>query len=204
MIRINLLPVRQIKKRIQSRNELIALLCFLLLVLTILGMVFLSLNSKVDSMNQEISKLSKEKEKHDAVLKRISKIKKDQAALETKLQVIQNLKTNSQLPVRVLDGIAYLTPPTRIWLESISLQGSKLTMNGIAMDNETIAQYMQSIKESPLFNAAELKSSRQADINGQKLKQFDMTVSIEKTSSALAAEALKAKAQSKGKKRGRR
>lgn len=178
MIQINLLPIRQIKKRIKSRNEVIALVVGFLVLLIALGAVSYSQVQKIDSLNQDVVRLNQEKEKYNKIIQQIKKIEKEKKLLETKLQIIKDLKASSQIPVRVVDEIARLTPPTRIWLDSLSLRGTSLIIAGTALDNETIAQYMVNIEKSPYFAKAELKSSSMKNVEGQKLKSFGLTISV--------------------------
>ena len=133
--------------------------------------------------------MKRRKKKYEAVNKKIKKIKKEQALLETKLGVIKDLKANSQLPVRVLDEIARLTPASRMWLKSFSLDQSSIILNGIALDNATIADYMKTLSDSPFFERAELKNSKQTIVANQKLKSYGMSIKINKPSAKKSSEA---------------
>ena len=83
MIYINLLPVRQIKRKIQARNKIFGMGITLLGVLAILGVVALILGFKVGELNASIAKLKKEKAKYQTTINQIEKLKKDQKILET-------------------------------------------------------------------------------------------------------------------------
>lgn len=179
MIRINLLPIRQLKKIAKSRTEVVALLLGLLVLLLVLGAVGYGQVQKIEKLNGDVAALQKEKSKYNEVIKQIAKIEKEKQLLETKLKVIKDLKVSSQIPVRVIDEIARLTPSTRIWLQSLKLTGLGLDIAGTALDNETIAQYMLSIEESPYFAKAELKSSSGTVVEGQRLKTFGLTISVQ-------------------------
>jgi Tfp pilus assembly protein PilN len=63
MIHINLLPVRQIKKKIQARKNVFGLGITLLVVLALLGVVALVLGFKVGELKASIAKLNKEAQK---------------------------------------------------------------------------------------------------------------------------------------------
>ena len=122
MIHINLLPVRQIKNRIQARKRVLGLGITFLAVLALLGVVALFLGFKVDELQASITALTKEKAKYQTTINQIEKLKKDQALLETKLNTISQLKKGSQLSVRVMDELASLTPSSRLWLNSMSFK----------------------------------------------------------------------------------
>lgn len=178
MIHINLLPVRQIKKKIQARNNIFGVGITLLVVLIFLGVVSLVLGFKVGELKASIASLNKEKAKYQTTINQIEQLKKDQALLETKLNTISQLKKGSQLAVRVMDELATLTPSNRLWLNSMSFNGSILRIAGIALDNATIADYMETIITSPYFATAELSGTSTTGVQGRQLKSFSLTINV--------------------------
>jgi len=178
MIQINLLPIRQIKKRQQVYQQVILLLVSLLVVFTLMGMTTAVLSGKVKDLKTDISKLNKRKDSFQKIIDEIEKLKKDKLALENKLEAIKRLKKGAQQPVRILDALASLTPGDRLWIKSLKQSSGKLDLNGIALDNATIAQYMNKLTESPYFSAAKLGSTRLTQVGGRKLKSFTLTVAI--------------------------
>lgn len=178
MIHINLLPVRQIKKKIEARNKIMGLGLTLLVVLALLGVVALVLGFKVDGLNATIAALQQEKAKYQTTINQIEQLKKDQALLETKLNTISQLKKGSQLTVRVMDELAALTPSSRLWLNSMSFNGSILRISGIALDNATIADFMETIVTSPYFATAELSGTSTTGYQGRQLKSFSLTINV--------------------------
>lgn len=178
MIRINLLPVRQLKKRARLRNEVAAAgITFAALLVVLLGINFV-LAQKVEALKQEIITLQAKKESYKPILKEMEQLQKEKQLLEAKTQAIEKLKENSQLTVRVLDEIANRTITSRMWITSLKETGSKLTISGVALDNATIAQYMDQLEDSPYFANAELANSSQTVIADQKLKSFGLTLDI--------------------------
>lgn len=178
MIYINLLPVRQIKKKIKARNKVIGMGITLLGVLVILGIVALVLGFKVGELNAKIASLKKEKARYQTTINQIEKLKKDQKLLETKLNTISQLKKGSQLTVRVMDELATLTPSSRLWINQMSFNGSVLKISGTALDNATIADYMETITTSPYFGSAHLSGTSTKAVSGRQLKTFSLTIQV--------------------------
>ena len=178
MIHINLLPVRQIKKKIQARKRVFGLGMTLLAVLAFLGVVALVLGFKVGELKASIATLNKEKAKYQTTINQIEKLKKDQALLETKLNTISQLKKGSQLAVRVMDELATLTPSSRLWITKMRFDGSRLRISGIGLDNATIADYMETIVTSPYFATAELSGTSTTGVQGRRLKAFSLTIPV--------------------------
>ncbi|MCK5193017.1 MAG: pilus assembly protein PilN, partial [Desulfobulbaceae bacterium] len=74
MIQINLLPVRQMKKRARSRNEIIAFIASFCALLAILGIIFIGLNQKVSSLQDSIKQLQTKKASYNRILNEIKKL----------------------------------------------------------------------------------------------------------------------------------
>jgi len=150
----------------------------LLLVAALLGLVAFVFGLKVGELKASISVLNKEKAKYQTTINQIEKLKKDQELLETKLNTISQLKKGSQLTVRVMDELATLTPSSRLWINSMSFNGSILRISGIALDNATIADYMDTIITSPYFQRAELSGTSTTGVSGRALKSFSLTIPV--------------------------
>jgi type IV pilus assembly protein PilN len=178
MIHINLLPVREIKKKVRARNQVFGLGLTLLAVLAILGLVAMVLGIKVSGLKDSIAALNKEKARYQTTINQIEKLKKDQALLETKLNTISELKKGSKLTVRVMDELATLTPSSRLWLRSMSFKGKTLRIAGIALDNATIADFMETIVTSPFFQNAELSATTTKRVGGRSLKSFSLSIHV--------------------------
>lgn len=178
MIRINLLPIKQIKKRIRLRNEVAILVASFFAVLVILGTISYAMSQKADGLNNEIKTLEKKKASYRPILNQIARLQRDKKNLETKLNTIEQLKKGSQLTVRILDEVANRTPTSRLWLQSFKQSGGQLQLTGVALDNETIAQYMKQLNSSPFFADIDLANSSQTVIAGNKLKSFSLTFRV--------------------------
>jgi type IV pilus assembly protein PilN len=145
---------------------------------------------KVNSLSSENKILTAKKASYQPILVEIEKLKKDKGEQETKLDVIKKLKTVSQITVRILDEVAKIFPTNRLWLTSLRQSGSTMDLTGVALDNATIAQFMQNINESNYFSGVELSQTQQTIIAGAKLKSFTLKVAIAppKTNTAVVAE----------------
>ncbi len=176
MIQINLLPIRQIKQRIRVRNEVLVFFVAFLVLLGLLGLFAVGMSQKVSTLHENIARLNEKKQSYTPILNQIKKFEKDKKALDSKIDVIKKLKKNSQITVQVLDQIASVSPANRLWLKSIKQSGNNVSLQGVALDNRTIAEYMKSLKTSPIFADAVLGKSSQVMVAGKKLKSFSLTL----------------------------
>jgi type IV pilus assembly protein PilN len=178
MIRINLLPIKEIKRKLRLRNEVILFAASFLGVLVVLGAISLGMAQKVSALTEEIKTLEDKRKSVDRIVKQIDKLRKDKKTLETKLAAVDKLKSDSQLMVHVLDEVANRTPTASMWLTSLKVSGTSMQLNGVALDNATIAQYMRALEASDYFGPAELANASQTVVAGQKLKSFGLTLAI--------------------------
>lgn len=188
MIRINLLPIRQIKIHQQLIQQAIAFVVSLLVLCAGLGVTAITMGQKTTDLHSQINVLKNKKKSYQAIIAKINKLKKDQDALKSQLNAIKRLKVGSQQPVRILDAIASLTPSDRLWLKSLQHAPTSVKLSGVALDNATIAQYMKDLTASPYFAAANLGSTNLMQVGGRKLKSFTLTLTIQSDEPAETAE----------------
>ena len=178
MLKINLLPVRQLKKRANAKNQLLGMLLLFLLVITVLGVTGALQANKISNLGVDIKALQKEKDSYTPTLQKIARLKKDREEYFRKTEIIKKLKSDSSLTVRTLDEVANRVDNQRMWLESLNQQSSSLRLSGVALDNQTIAQFMDHLKESPFVQNVTLASSSLKVVSGRNLKSFQLSCAV--------------------------
>lgn len=178
MVYINLLPVREIKQRIRAKRQLLGIATGLICLLVILGIAGYMQAGKVERLRLEISSLKKEKQRYNKIGRQIKQLEKDRQLIEKQIEIIRQLKRSSSLTVHILDEIANITPTDRMWLTSLSQTGNNLQLSGMALDNRTIAKYMEDLKRSPYIKSVNLVSSSLKTYAGRNLKSFSLSCSI--------------------------
>lgn len=178
MILINLLPIRHLKKRARARSEAVVFVAVFILLCAVLGGWVLKLNMDVKQAHAEVARLQAKKKSYDATLKEIDKINAQKAILLTQIDAIKKLKSKSQVSVHVLDEIARATPPNGVWLTSLKQGGSSLTLSGTALDNTTIASYMNKLSGSEYIQGTRLGTSTQKIVSNRKLQTFSLMMTV--------------------------
>lgn len=178
MLKINLLPVRQLKKRAKAKQHIFLMAFLFVIALVLCGFIGLIQTQTISSLNDNNAKLQKEKDSYSPTLAKIAKLKKDKLELERKTDIIKKLKSDSSLTVRVLDEVANNVDNQRMWLESLNQQGGSLSLSGVALDNQTIAQFMDAMKQSPFVKDVSLQNSSMKVVSGRNLKSFQLTCSV--------------------------
>jgi len=178
MLRINLLPIRQLKKRAKARNQIVSFVTLLVFLLLILGAVGFLQNAKIQHIESSIAKLNKEKQSYAKTLAKIKQLEKSKLDLESKIRIIKQLKKDSSVTVHILDEVAKKVDSKRMWLKSLKQQGTSLSLSGVALDNRTVAQFMDSLKESPYISLVNLSNASLTKVSGRDLKSFSLACSI--------------------------
>ncbi len=176
MIRINLLPYRAAKKKENIRRQVSIFLLSLVVVALLVFWYNSHLGGKIDSLNAQINSTRDQVAKYKKINDEIAEIKKKLAVLERKIKVIESLEANRKAPVRNLDSLYQLLVEKRMWYTQIEEQGETFKLSGVAIDNQTVADYMTRVENSERFENVRLASIKQHKIQEQalKLKQFDV------------------------------
>ena len=178
MLRINLLPIRQLKKRAKAKNQIIVVCAVFVCFVVILGLVSLFQIHKITSIESSIAGLNKEQKRLAPEIAANDKLKKDKEELEKKISIIRKLKEESSLTVHILDEVANVVDNSRMWLTALTQQGNVLSLTGIALDNQTVADFMDKLKTSPFVQNVELSNSSLRKISDRNLKEFSLTCAI--------------------------
>lgn len=176
MIRINLLPYRVARKK---ENIRIQVNVFIGSVVIVVGLLFLFntfLNRKIDKLNNDISSTKAQVAKYEEINKEIAEIKQKLAVLERKIRVIKSLERDRMAPVQNLDSLYHLVVEKRMWYTQIEEKGNSIKVSGIAIDNQTVADYMTKVEKSERFVDVRLAAVKQHKLQKQdlNLKRFDI------------------------------
>ena len=177
-MQINLLPREKIKKRSPYLEQVIIAAISVAVIVVFLFSFWLYLVNRIDTLDKKIldTKVELEKLKKDEA--QIAELKKSTQMYQQKINVIKQLEKNKTGPVKILDEIA-IRNPKRMWLNNLKYQGTKLTLEGIAVDNETIAQFMTNLEDSPEFMNVELQIAEETKVEKFMFKKFVLTATIE-------------------------
>ncbi len=176
MIKINLLPGKE-KKKVGVKKEFIVFFVSLaILLLLLIGLHWKETREK-DDMISQITKMKEEIAYYKKLNTEVAKAKEAQKLLQEKLNIIEKLRKEKASPVRILDELS-INKPEKLHLESLKKQGSKLDLEGLALDDETIANFMTNLRNSKFFKSVDLIVSEQVEQSKIKLKKFTLSCEI--------------------------
>lgn len=162
----------------------------ILLGVILLGYLNLTFGSKVRKMTSQVQDTKKVLAQYDVQAKEVDQIQKDLDVLKKKIDVITNLKSNRKGPVVLLDTMTQLVIKKRMWFTNLEAKGSGVNINGVALDNRTVADFMTQLEKSKLFASVNLSTLNQKQIKeDMNLKSFVITCSKASAEKTVTSEA---------------
>ena len=146
--------------------------------LVILSLGAGSLAVKVSGLEGDIKNLTARKKELQKALDLIIELEKKKKLVEQQISIVHELQKKSQLTVHILDEVARKTPHERMWLTGFTQKTGSLKLDGMALDNRTIASYLERLKDSPYLANVTLGNSALSKYGGRNLKRFSLSCSV--------------------------
>ena len=187
MMRINLLPHRQIKRTEKQRE-------FGLMALMAAGaacaVIFLGWQFLGSQKNTQLERNTRLETAITGLDKEIADIKdlKDQInnVLERK-QIVENLQTNRSQAVVILDELTRQLPEG-LYLKSIKQTGNLITLEGVADTNARVATLVRNLSVSNWMESPNLVEIKSLIVNNIKQNEFTLNVSLKAQKAEVAPE----------------
>jgi type IV pilus assembly protein PilN len=177
MIRINLLPHRELKKAALKRqffSMAVAAMVFGLAI-WLFGHTFLA--NRIDTQKDRNAYLKAEIDKLDKQLDDIKKLREQIQSLMARKQIVEGLQSNRSVEVHLLDQLARLLPEG-VYYTSIRQQGNDITLTGYAQSNARVSTLMRNLESSMWLKNPVLGEIKAATVNGLRVSAFTMKVSL--------------------------
>lgn len=177
MIRINLLPHREIRRKRQQQQFFIALGVVAGIGIAIWFLVHTSLSGTFESQVSRNAYLTQEIKKVDKEIEDIKKLKEMTAALLARKKVVETLQSNRAEVVYLLDDLARQLPDG-MYLRGVKQEGTRVTINGYTQSQARVSTLMRNLEASQHLEGAnliEIKAVSQANV---RANEFTLTVNI--------------------------
>lgn len=174
MIKINLLPVREERRKAGARQTAISLAATLAGTLAIVGFFHWNLTNELSEVKVAAAETKRQIDHFGPQLKQVEEYRRTKADIEQKLEVIETLFESRAGPVHMLDELA-THAPDRLWLTKVESNKREVLVRGMSLDNELVAQFLTVLNASPYFTNVELVSTEAKEKNGLKLNAFEIS-----------------------------
>jgi type IV pilus assembly protein PilN len=200
MIRINLLPHREAKRKLKQTAFVVLLALGGILGVAVV-LVVSGYNASMISIQSERNLVLKTANTElDVKIKSIADLKAEIEALKARQQAVEDLQGDRNQPVYLLDELVKNTP-AGVYLKGFKQDGQRVVVNGVAQSQERVAELLRNLSgASSWLEKPELTEVRAATLaqskTGKKVVEFTLSVLIRRQrdkDAAAAAAALAAK-----------
>lgn len=173
MIKINLLPVREERRKAGARQLAVSLVATFVGALAIAGFFHWSLLSDLANVRAAATDTQRQIDQFGPQLAQVEEYRRTKAEIEQKLEVIEKLFSSRAGPVHMLDELA-THAPDRLWITKVETSGDQIMIKGMSLDNELVAVFLTALNQSPYFTNVELLSTEAKEKAGLKLNAFEI------------------------------
>lgn len=111
----------------------------------------------------------------EKIIKEVEAFERRRNSLESRIALINRLKQNQKGPVRLLDHISRDLPDL-VWLDKMTLEGNRITIDGRTLNANAAATFVENIKGDEMFEEPEFKQlAAQQGAGGITVYAFNMT-----------------------------
>jgi len=178
MIKVNLLPYWEEKKKAGIKRQIFILSILFALFFIIVASIHMYMVMDINSLEKQVKNAEVRLKKLTKITGDVEKFKRDKAIVKKKLKIITDLEQNRKDPLYLLLEVANGIPQGKIWLTAISEKGTTLLLSGIAMDNSAIALFMINLKLSAYINSVDLISSSLVTVSNTKVMNFTLSCAL--------------------------
>jgi type IV pilus assembly protein PilN len=184
MIRINLLPHREAKRKQKQAAFAVLLALGGLLGAAVVLMVGGYNASRIATQNERNQVLKNANAELDVKIKKIANLKAEIEALKARQQAVEDLQGDRNQPVYLLDELVRQTPEG-VYLKSFKQDGQKVLLSGVAQSQERVAELLRNLSgNSPWLERPDLAEVRAATLaqskTGRKVVEFTLNVFIKR------------------------
>lgn len=201
MILINLLPHREERRLQRKRAFFVGLGAAAVAGVAAAAVWYVVLQQMTASQQSRNAFLTAEIKRLELQIKDIADLKSEIEGLKARQKAVEDLQTNRNVPVYLLDELVKFTPEG-IYFTTIKQAGDTVTVTGVAQTNERVSEFLRNAQnQSQWLRKPELVEIKAVTLppavgSREQRRLFDFSVRVSLTQPAAAQPAIPASAAS--------
>lgn len=192
MIRINLLPHREAKRK-ELKSQFYALMVLSAIVgvavVIVVGLVFSTQLSAQTERNTFITEKNKDL---DSKIKEVATLRQEIDALKARQQAVEDLQADRNQPVYMMNELVRLAPEG-LYLTSIKQEGQRIAIKGYAQSHAVVGIFVNELSSSKWMTRPEIIQNKAVGLgqgrDAKRVIEFDLSVGIRRPRELEAASA---------------
>ena len=176
MIKINLLPFRATRIKEKIKVHVFIYIGFSSILILAMTWFYIDYTTKLKDLRKRQDKLDGELASYKDITAKIRVLEQTKKDVDGKLKKIKELEKVKSGPVKLLDDIAVSVPKDKLWLTALKETKGTLVLEGTAMDNETVADFMNRLKGTESVKSVKLVRTKQKKITELNLNLKDFAL----------------------------
>jgi type IV pilus assembly protein PilN len=180
IVRINLLPHRELKRQRQKQAFFLMTGLSVLAGAALVLLVWSVLEGYIDAQQGRNKLIADENRRLDAQIKEIATLRQEIEALRARQKAVEDLQADRNEPVYLLDELTRQTPEG-IYLRSIKQEDRKVTIAGWAASNERVSEFLRNLTNNGRYverpELIEIKLAAQSP-DGIQRRLFDFSMNF--------------------------
>jgi type IV pilus assembly protein PilN len=181
MILINLLPHREERRKRRKAAFFVGLAISAIVGLAVVGVWYLWVQQLTVAQQERNQFLNTEIKKLEVQIKDIAALKAEIESLKARQKAVENLQTDRNIPVHVLNELVRQTPEG-VYFTSIKQDGQVLILSGIAQTNERVSELLRNTAYNSQWltrpELVEIKVTNFQTATKEQKRLFDFSVRV--------------------------
>ncbi|UOF02934.1 PilN domain-containing protein [Bdellovibrio reynosensis] len=135
--------------------------------------------AELNAKQQMLAELQNYNSRQAASVAEIKKFKEDEALIEARISALEKIAKDRQREIRVLDLLQTVIPE-KAWLTRIQVNPDKVNVQGLALSDFEVSQFLEALTKSVFLMDVNLVSSSEITQEGVVLKKFEISCVLER------------------------
>jgi len=181
MIRINLLPHRELKRKAQQQQIAILAGVAGFLGIAAVWSVYAMIDGEIENQNARNQFLQSRIAVLDTEIAEIRNIKTQTQELLSRKLVVETLQNSRSEVVHLLDQLVRLLPDG-VYLQSVKQNDQIITLTGYAQSNAWVSMLMRNLESSLWLESPLLVEIKAITVNNIRQNEFNMRIKLRRIS----------------------
>jgi Tfp pilus assembly protein PilN len=136
------------------------------------------LKAQNNQLQARLSEINTKLASYEPALKDIEKFQEEKRKLDSQMDVIKKLMKDRIKPLKTLANLQEILP-ARLWLTKYTMGDGKFSIEGIAMDDGVVSDFVGALEASVYFQNVKIEGISKGTYNSEPVKNYKLSGDLE-------------------------